>query len=164
MLHQIVEVSRISLTEYHSRLSDTESQVEPCGHHLQTKWLPPLVNLVKINFDGEVFSKENKSRIGVVVKNENGLVLGSCTKRLSQACSAVEIEAMIATTALVFASELGVRQAILERDSLAVIKALKESEYPLSPSGLLLEDVRMFSQRFDTMLYSYKKRRQFHST
>ena len=65
---------------------------------------------------------------------------------------------MAATTALVFASELGIRQAILERDSLAVIKALKESEYPLSPSGLLLEDVRMFSQRFDTMLYSRTKR------
>ena len=158
MLHQIVEVSRISLTEYHSRLSDTESQVEPRGHHLQTKWLPPLVNLVKINLDGEVFSKENKSRIGVVVKNENGLVLGSCTKRLSQTYSVMEIEAMVAATALVFASELGVRRAILEGDSMAVIKALKEFEYPLSPSGLLLENIIMFSQKFDKMLYSYTKR------
>ena len=133
-------------------------QVEPCGHHIQTKWLPPLVNLVKINFNGEVFSKENKSRIGVVVKNENGLVLGSCTKRLSQAYSAMEIKAMAATIALVFASELGVRRAILEGDSMAVIKALKEFEYPLSPSGLLLEDIRMCSQKFDTMLYSHTKR------
>ena len=103
------------------------------------------MNLVKINFDGAVFLKENKSGIGVVVRNENGLVLGSCTKRLSQAYSATEIETMVATTALVFASELGVRQAILEGDSMVVIKALKEFEYPLSPLGLLLEDVRMFS-------------------
>ena len=116
------------------------------------------MNLVKINFDGVVFSKENKAGIGVVVRNENRLVLGSCTKRLSQAYSAMEIETMVATTALVFASELGVRQAILEGDSMAVIKALKEFEYPLSPLGLLLEDVRMFSQRFDTMLYSQTKR------
>ena len=101
--------------------------------------------MVKINFDGAVFSKENKSGIGVVVRNENGLVLGSCTKRLSQAYSATEIKTMVATTTLVFASELGVRQAILEGDSMAVIKALKEFEYPLSPLGLLLEDVRMFS-------------------
>ncbi|XP_075656037.1 uncharacterized protein LOC142626133 [Castanea sativa] len=101
---------------------------------------------------------ENKSRIGVVVKNEDGLVLGSCTKRLSQAYSALEIEAMAAATALVFASELGVRQAILEGDSMAVIKALKEFEDTLSPSGLLLEDIRMFSQRFDTFLYSHTRR------
>ena len=65
--------------------------------------------MVKINFDGTVFSKENKSEIGVVVRNENGLVLGSCTKRLSQSYNATEIEAMAATTALVFTSELGVR-------------------------------------------------------
>ena len=72
MLHQVVEVSQISLTEYHSRLSDTESQVEPRNHRLQTKWLPPPMNLVKINFDGMMFSKENKLGIGVVVRNENG--------------------------------------------------------------------------------------------
>ena len=48
--------------------------------------------------------------------------------------------------------------AILEGDSKVVIKALKEFDYPLTPSGLLLEDVRMFSQRFDTMLYSHTKR------
>jgi len=65
---------------------------------------------------------------------------------------------MAAATALVFASELGVRRAILEGDSMAVIKALKEFDYPLTPSGLLPEDVRMVSQRFDTMLYFHTKR------
>ena len=116
------------------------------------------MDLVKINFDGRMFSKENKSEIGVVVRNENGLALGSCTKRLSQAYSAMEIEAMATTTALVFASELGIRRAILEGFFMAVIKALKEFKYPLSPLGLLLEDVIMFSQKIDTMLYSHTKR------
>ena len=44
--------------------------------------MPPPGNLVKINFGGTVFSKENISGIGVVVRDENGLVLGSCSKRL----------------------------------------------------------------------------------
>ncbi|XP_075663127.1 uncharacterized protein LOC142632642 [Castanea sativa] len=155
-LHHVAEVSRSSLTEYRSRLSTTELLDEPHSHHSQTRWLPPPGNLVKINFDGAVFSRENISGIGVVVRDENGLVLGSCTKRLSQAYSVMETEAMEAATALVFASELGVRQAILKGDSLAVIKALIETKYPLSPLGL--EDVRMFSQRFDKMLYSHTKR------
>ena len=116
------------------------------------------MNLVKINFDGPVFSKENILGISMVVKDENGFVLGSCSKHLSQAYNAMETKAMVAATTLVFTSKLGIRQAILEGDSMAVIKALKEVEYPLSPSGLLLEDVRMFSQRFDTMLYSHTKR------
>ena len=44
--------------------------------------MPSPGNLVKINFGGTVFSKENISGIGVVVRDENGLVLGSCSKRL----------------------------------------------------------------------------------
>ena len=82
------------------------------------------MNFVKVNFDDVIFSKENKSGVGVVVWDDKGLVLGSCTKRLAQAYNAVEVEAMAAATALEFASELGVRQAILEGDSLVVMKAL----------------------------------------
>ena len=58
------------------------------------------MNVVKINFDGALFSKEKKFGIGMVVKDDNGSVLASCTKSLSQAYSAVEIESMTATMAL----------------------------------------------------------------
>ena len=83
VLHQVAEVARNSLADYHSRLSDTEVQVEPHSRRLQINWLPPTVIVAKINFDGAVFLKENNSGIGMVVGNENGLVLGSCTKSLA---------------------------------------------------------------------------------
>ena len=121
-------------------------------------WVPPPANLVKINFDGAVFSKDNFSGVGAVIRDENGLVLGSCTKRLPQAYSAVEVEALAAATALALAKDLGVTWAILEGDSLVVIKALREKEQLLSPTGLLLEDVRMLSQSFQKLLYSHTKR------
>ena len=75
---------------------------------MQQRSVPPPANLVKINFNGAIFSKENYSGVGVVIKDENGLVLGSCTKCLPQAYSAMEVEAMAATTALDFANDLGV--------------------------------------------------------
>ena len=93
-----------------------------------------------------------------MVRDENGLVLGSCSKRLPQAYSAVEVEAMVTATTLIFANDIGVRRVILEGDSLAVIKALREGEQPLSPTGPLLEHVGMYSQRFETVLYSHSKR------
>ena len=93
-----------------------------------------------------------------MVRDENGLVLGSCSKRLPQAYSAVEVEAMAAATVLIFTNDIGVRGVILEGDSLAVIKALREGEQPLSPTGPLLEHVRMYSRRFETVLYSHSKR------
>ena len=95
----------------------------------------------------------------MVVWDDKGLVLGSCTKRLAQAYNAVEVEAMAATTALEFASELGVRRAILEGDSLVVMKALHEDEQSLTPTGLLLEDVSFFSQSFEELLYSHTKKK-----
>ena len=70
----------------------------------------------------------------------------------------MEVEAMAAATALVLANDIGVRRVILEGDSLAVIKVLREGEQPLSPTSLLLENVRMLSQSFETVLYSHSKR------
>ena len=114
--------------------------------------------MVKINFNGALFSKEKKFGIGMVVKDDNGSVLASYTKSLSQAYSAVEIESMTATMALSFAHYIGITQAILEGDSLAMIKALKEDVHSLAPTSLLIEDVRMLSQNFDELLYSHTKR------
>ena len=87
------------------------------------------MNVVKINFYGTVFSKENKSRVSAVVRDDNGLVLASCAKIVSQAYSAVEIESMAATIALSFTSDLGIRLVVLEGDSLEMIKALKENAH-----------------------------------
>ena len=114
--------------------------------------------MVKINFDGTLFSKEKKFGIGMVAKDDNGSVLASCTKCLSQAYSAIEIESMTATTALSFAHYIGIMQTILEGDSLAMIKVLKEDVHSLAPTSLLIEDVRILSQNFDQLLYSHTKR------
>ena len=114
--------------------------------------------MVKINFDGTLFSKEKKFGIGMVAKDDNGSVLASCTKSLSQAYNAIEIESMTATTTLSFAHYIGIMQTILEGDSLAMIKALKEDVHSLAPTSLLIEDVRILSQNFDQLLYSHTKR------
>ena len=79
-------------------------------------------NLIFLIFCAKI--EENISGIGVVVRDENGLVLGSCSKHLPQACGAMEVKAMAAATALVFAYDIGARWVILEGDSLTVIKAL----------------------------------------
>lgn len=106
-LHQLAEVSCTTLNDFHSKVLDTEIQVQHRSQRAQQPWMPPPpANLVKINFDNAVFSKENISGIGVVVRDENGLVLGSCSKRLPQAYSAMEVEAMAAATALVFANDI----------------------------------------------------------
>ena len=156
--HQIPGASRTLLQEYQSSTLSSDSHLHRRTQHVQQRWVPPPTNFVKINFDGAVFSKGKFSGVGAVIRDENGLVLGSCSKHLPQAYSAVEVEALAAATALALAEDLGMTRVILEGDSLVIIKALREEEQFLSPIGLLLEDVRMLSLSFKKLLYSHTKR------
>ena len=89
------------------------------------RWRCSQARLVKINFDGAVFSASNMFGIGVVIWDSNGAVLASCSQKIPQAYKVEEIEALAALKALSFAFELGFRSAILEGDSLGLIQALK---------------------------------------
>nr|POE61318.1 hypothetical protein CFP56_48890 [Quercus suber] len=112
----------------------------------------------KINFDGVIFPKEKKSGIGVVIRDSRGLVIASCSKAVHQVLGVFDVEAMAATWALSFASDVGVKRAVLEGDSMAVIAGLREDGMVLVPYGLLLDDARFLSQQFDELCYSHTKR------
>lgn len=60
---------------------------------------PPL-GFVKINFDGAVFSKENKSGASIVIWNREGFMLASQSRQFNQAYSPSAIEAVAAHTDL----------------------------------------------------------------
>ena len=80
----------------------------------------------KINCDGARFEKENSARIGFVICNSEGMVLGLLSKQLSQAFTPLQIKAIAVKTALQFAANLRVQHDILETDSLVLVKALRE--------------------------------------
>ena len=82
LVHQILEVSRTMLYDFHSKILDSDAHLHHRNHCTQQHCVPPPANLVKINFDGAVFSKDNFFGVGAVIRDKNGLVLGSCTKRL----------------------------------------------------------------------------------
>ena len=55
---------------------------------------------MKINFDGAIFGASNISGISVVMRDSNGDVLTSCSKKIPQAYKAEENEALAAFKAL----------------------------------------------------------------
>ena len=124
----------------------------------QTRWRPPHLGLVKINCDGATFKEQNKSGVGVVIRDGNGLVLASLAKQITQLYTALEVEAMAAATALSFAAQLGFHSGILESDSLLLVSALIENHTYLSTDGLLLDDIRFYASFFNQLLYSHVKR------
>ena len=94
----------------------------------------------------------------MVIKKNFDLAIGSCCQKLPQAYTCEEIEAMALTKALSFALKLGFTKAMLEGVFLLIIKALRDDGGSLAPHGLLVEDVKFFSQCFVQLLYSHTKR------
>ena len=72
-----------------------------------SRWSSPQDGLVKINFDRAIFSESNQSGVGVVIQDNNGAVLASCSEKIHQAYKPDEVEALAALKAVTFAHELG---------------------------------------------------------
>ena len=140
-LHQIPNISKSWLVEYHARQVPTATLVQRT-HCPRNHWKPPPSELFKINFDGAVFPHDKNSGIGVVIRDHQGLVIASCSKLVHQELCSEDIEAKAAAWALLFALEVGVKRVVLEGDSLTVIKGLMEEERLLTPMGLLIEDAK----------------------
>ena len=83
--------------------------------------------------------------MGAVIRNERGLVLASCLKKLNRAYLANEIESLAAVMALSLAMEIGIESVVPERESLVLIKALEDDACSLAPLGVLVEDVKDMS-------------------
>ena len=94
----------------------------------------------------------------LVIQDNNGAMLASCSEKIHQAYKHDEVEALPALKAVTFARELGFQRATLEGDSLGQIKALKSTECSLSPIGLLVDDMKRVANSFERLLYSHVKR------
>ena len=115
-------------------------------------WKPPSADFIKINVDGAVFPDENKSSIGVVIRNHEGQVLASQSLKLHQAYSPGLIEAIVVYSGIILASDIGFHKAMGEGDSKVVMMVLQQGREIFMPDGLSIEDIHLSSTIF-TQLY-----------
>ena len=82
----------------------------------------------------------------------------SLVQQLDQAYQPVEIEAMATFKAVEFVSELGFHRAIVQGDSVLVMKALTCKDNGLAPYAHLINYVSLFSGSFSELSYSHTRR------
>jgi len=46
------------------------------------RWRPPPAGLLKVNFDGAFFAEENTASLGIIIRNDNGLVMAALTQHI----------------------------------------------------------------------------------
>ena len=157
-LHQLPQLCKDRLLQFLSNQVSSNAQPRSAERNRCTWKPPPSIELVKINFDGAVFSNTNQFDVGVVIRDAHGLVITSYSRKLPKVYRAVEVESLAVAMALSFALDIGISCFVLEGDSWEVFKALTNEEPTLTSYGLLVNDAKVISRNFNQLLYSHIRR------
>ena len=121
-------------------------------------WKPPPWPRHKVNFDGAVFREDNSVGVGVVIRDERGLLVAAMTDKVPLPYSASAVEVLAAIKALRFAGDIGLESFILEGDSKFTIDALAGDNLELAEFGNLIEEAKWLSSQFSDVSFSHVKR------
>ncbi|KAF3968437.1 hypothetical protein CMV_007675 [Castanea mollissima] len=96
----------------------------PTQNEAEVKWSASPRNKLNINVDKAVFKNTGEARIGVIIRHSQGHVVGEQSKKIPFPIGAIEAEALAVEVGILFASDLGMAEVILESDSWNVVKAV----------------------------------------
>ena len=96
---------------------------------LLSAWLPPSVGLFKINVDGALFSSKKQAEIGVVIRDVEGRFRAALCRKIKAPLGSLEVEAKAYEAGLLLARHLGLRDVVLEGDSLIISNLSSDLHY-----------------------------------
>ena len=95
-----------------------------------------------MNFDRVVFSQDGLAGIGIIIRNEQGLVMAALSQQIPLPTSVEMVEVLAARRALVFSKELGFDRVIVEGDSANTITSINGGHMDHLALGHVLLDIK----------------------
>ena len=123
------------LEEYYAATS-TETDVRLPSIQ-PVRWLPLQDQTYKVNVDEAVFTKLKAMGIGVVIRDKEGKFKVALSKKIKLPLGPIEAKAMAVEVGVQFTKDVGIRDAMVEGDSLIMQRALNE----LAPRPPLVDAV-----------------------
>ena len=112
-------------------------------------WSPLRQDWYKINTDGVVFRDIGCCGSGVVIRNEEGQIMGAMSKRWDLPLGALEIEAKAVKDGVQLAWDLGLKRIIIESDSQTLVNAIRDQSVVLSSIQHVIEGIGVDLRWFD---------------
>ena len=121
------------------------------------KWKAPPMGFFKINTDAAAFEDGRKSCIGVVIRDNMGVVLAASSKVLSASYSAEILEALAMQDGVLLAREMEVSHAIFESDTLSIFQAINGGIHG-GELGHIIKNIREVAALFSWCSFKHLKR------
>ena len=119
------------------------------------KWTPPSPTCYKINVDDAVFKEQKMVGVGILIRDEEGQLVGACSKKIEAPLGAIEAEAKATELGLHFAKNMSIQDFTLESDSLTLINALRDLSPPPSSIAALVYSSVAVSHPFCCVDFSH---------
>ena len=101
-----------------------------------SQWCPLDTSWYKVNVDAAVFKEAGSYGVGVVIRIEEGCLMGAMSKKLPFPLGPLEAGARATEEGIVLARDLGFNEVIIEGDAKTVMDALANSDPQLIPSSI----------------------------
>nr|XP_023900897.1 uncharacterized protein LOC112012746 [Quercus suber] len=150
-LNQIYALSKDRTLEF----QNLHPAVGTPQHRNHIRWRPPDQGMYKVNYDGAIFSQQERAGVGVVIRNAEGAVMASLSQQIPLPTTVAQVEALAVRRATEFALELGVTKAIFEGDSEVICRELNDPNPSQALHGHLLQDVKSLSNSFHFASFSH---------
>ena len=90
-------------------------------------WHPPPASVFKLNFDAAIFSDLNSSRVGAMIRNENGEVVASMLAKGPPVGDSEEAEILACRKVSEFAIDASFSELVNEGDNANVMKSISSA-------------------------------------
>ena len=125
LVGKIYEAAQNTFSEFQSKATLKHPKAIPN----RVKWIPPMSDFYKANYDGALLKELGETGLGVVIRNEKGEVMGSLAEKITKPNSVEVLEALAARRAVLFAAKLGLQWVVFESDSETVFKVKVQIVY-----------------------------------